>query len=85
MLDEEHYATISAPDGLPVLYNALHFIQDPEELAIRNNARAAFTLRRFVRLVASDAFSGVSVRMHRLPCKPENPGDSKIGYRKKRC
>ena len=48
MLDEGHYATISAPDG-PVLYNALHFIQDPEELAVRNNdRRAAFTLRRFV-------------------------------------
>jgi U3 small nucleolar RNA-associated protein 20 len=52
-LNEERYVTLSARDWLPVLYNALHFIQDPEELAIRNNA--AFTLRRFVGVVASDA------------------------------
>ena len=51
-LNEELYVTLSARDWLPVLYNTLHFIQDPEELAIRNNA--AFTLRRFVGVVASD-------------------------------
>ena len=83
MLDEEHYLTTSAPDG-PVLYNALYFIQDPEELAIRNNAGAAFTLRRFIGNVASDAPSAASAEslfvctVLTLPCKPENPGDSKI-------
>ena len=54
-LNEERYASLSARDWLPVLYNALHFVQDPEELAIRNNA--AFTLRRFVGVVASDSAS----------------------------
>lgn len=56
-LNEERYVTLSTRDWLPVLYNALHFVQDPEELAIRNNA--AFTLRRFVSVVASDAPSAV--------------------------
>ena len=51
-LNEERYVTLSPRDWFPILYNALHFIQDPEELAIRNNA--AFTLRRFVGVVASD-------------------------------
>ena len=51
-LNEERYVALSARDWLPVLYNALHFVQDPEELAIRNSA--AFTLRRFVGVVASD-------------------------------
>ncbi|KAF8131840.1 armadillo-type protein [Boletus edulis] len=51
-LNEERYLTLSPRDWLPVLYNALHFVQDPEELAVRNNA--AFTLRRFVGVVASD-------------------------------
>ena len=39
--------------SLPGLYNALHFIPDPEELAIHNNA--AFILRRFVGVAASDS------------------------------
>ena len=52
-LNEERYGTLSAREWLPISYNALHFIQDPEELAIRNNA--AFTLRRLVGVVASDA------------------------------
>ena len=56
-LNEAHYLTLSSRDWLAVLYNALHFIQDPEELAIRNNA--AFTLRRFVGVVASDTPSAV--------------------------
>ncbi|KAF9234002.1 armadillo-type protein [Melanogaster broomeanus] len=48
-LNDQRYETLSHRDWLPVLYNALHFVQDPEELAIRNNA--AFTLRRFVGLL----------------------------------
>ena len=58
-LNEEYYLTLLARDWLPVLYNALHFIQDPEELAIRTNA--AFTLRRFVGIVASDTPIAVEV------------------------
>ncbi|KAF8131836.1 hypothetical protein EV363DRAFT_1583521 [Boletus edulis] len=49
-LNEERYLTLSPRNWLPVLYNALHFVQ--EELAIRNDA--AITLRRFVGVVASD-------------------------------
>ncbi|KAG6381489.1 hypothetical protein JVT61DRAFT_70 [Boletus reticuloceps] len=41
-LNEERYPTLTRCDWLLVLYNALHFVQDTEELAIRNNA--AFTL-----------------------------------------
>lgn len=51
-LNEERYATLSTRDWLPISYNALHFIQHPEELAIRNNA--AFTLRRLVGVLAPD-------------------------------
>ncbi|KAG9319004.1 hypothetical protein JVU11DRAFT_1124 [Chiua virens] len=51
-LNEESYAILSTHEWLPALYNALYFIQDPEELAICNNA--AFTLRRFIGVVASD-------------------------------
>ena len=53
--NEERYVSLSPRDWLPILYNALHFIQDPEELVIRNNA--AYTLRRFIGVVASDGSS----------------------------
>jgi U3 small nucleolar RNA-associated protein 20 len=52
-LNEERYVTLSTRDWLPVLYNALRLIQDPEELVIRNNA--AFTPRRFIGVVASNS------------------------------
>ncbi|KAH7883427.1 armadillo-type protein, partial [Phlebopus sp. FC_14] len=45
-LNDQQYETLSSCDWIPILYNALHFIQDPEELAIRNSA--GFTLRRFI-------------------------------------
>ncbi|KAG1731833.1 armadillo-type protein [Suillus paluster] len=48
LLNEQKYATLSCREWLPVLSNALYFVQDPEELAIRNNA--AFTIRRFIDL-----------------------------------
>lgn len=50
-LNETMYKSISASDWLPILYNMLHFIQDPVELAVRNNA--AFTLRHFIDFVAA--------------------------------
>ncbi|KAG0701153.1 armadillo-type protein [Suillus ampliporus] len=48
LLNEQKYATLSCREWLPVLSNALYFVQDADELAIRNNA--AFTIRRFIDL-----------------------------------
>ena len=45
-LNDQQYEMLTSRDWLPVLYNALHFLQDPEELVIRSNA--AYTLRRFI-------------------------------------
>ena len=52
-LNETLYKSLSEQDWLPLLYNMLHFIQDPAELAVRNNA--SFALRHFVDLVATAA------------------------------
>ncbi|EIW80199.1 hypothetical protein CONPUDRAFT_124919 [Coniophora puteana RWD-64-598 SS2] len=49
-INERFYKTATIRDWLPVLYNALHFIQDPEELAVRNSA--GLTFRRFLDFVA---------------------------------
>ncbi|KAG6335501.1 hypothetical protein ID866_3590 [Astraeus odoratus] len=49
-LNDQQYETLTYLGWLPVLYNALYFLQDPEELAVRTNA--AFTLRRFIGCVA---------------------------------
>ncbi|KAG1734522.1 armadillo-type protein [Suillus lakei] len=48
LLNEQKYAALSCREWLPVLSNALYFVQDADELAIRNNA--AFTIRRFIDL-----------------------------------
>ncbi|KAG1837303.1 hypothetical protein DFJ58DRAFT_863052 [Suillus subalutaceus] len=48
LLNEEKYAALSYREWFPVLSNALYFVQDPDELAIRNNA--AFTIRCFIDL-----------------------------------
>ncbi|EIN06636.1 hypothetical protein PUNSTDRAFT_90339 [Punctularia strigosozonata HHB-11173 SS5] len=50
-MNEEAHATLTAREWLPILYNSLHFIQDPEELAVRNNA--AQSLKRFIDLCAN--------------------------------
>ncbi|KAJ3843214.1 hypothetical protein F5878DRAFT_721627 [Lentinula raphanica] len=50
-LNESLYQNLSVPDWLPILYNMLNFIQDPEELAIRNHA--SFSMRHFVDLVSA--------------------------------
>ncbi|KAF9060675.1 armadillo-type protein [Rhodocollybia butyracea] len=50
-LNDTLYGTLSVSDWLPILYNMLGFIQDPEELAIRNNA--SYSMRHFIDLVAS--------------------------------
>ncbi|KAJ7637747.1 armadillo-type protein [Mycena polygramma] len=50
-LNETLFQSLSPAEWLPILYSMLHFIQDPAELAIRNNA--AFTMRHFLDLVAA--------------------------------
>ncbi|KAF7330551.1 DRIM domain-containing protein [Mycena venus] len=50
-LNETLYKSLSPAEWLPIIYSVLHFIQDPAELAIRNNA--AFAMRHFVDLVAA--------------------------------
>ncbi|KAH8088968.1 armadillo-type protein [Cristinia sonorae] len=53
-LNESLHSSLSSQDWLPIIYNMLHLIQDPEELTVRNNASHA--LKRFVDLAAgSDA------------------------------
>ena len=52
-LNETLYSSLSPEDWLPILYNMLHSIQDPVELAVRNSA--SFTLRRFVERVRDDS------------------------------
>jgi U3 small nucleolar RNA-associated protein 20 len=47
LLNEHKYAALSCHEWLPVISNALYFVQDAEEF-IRNHA--AFTLRRFIDL-----------------------------------
>ncbi|KAK7033108.1 DRIM domain-containing protein, partial [Favolaschia claudopus] len=52
-LNETLYQSLSPRQWLPILYSALHSIQDPAELAIRNNA--AFAMRHFLDFVAEHA------------------------------
>ena len=52
LLNKELYTSLLHSDWLPVLHNMLHFIQDPAELAIRNNT--AFAMRHFIDLVSSN-------------------------------
>jgi U3 small nucleolar RNA-associated protein 20 len=55
LLNETLHKTLACEDWLPLLYNMLHFIQDPVELAIRNNA--SFAMRHFVDIVSSQPSS----------------------------
>lgn len=50
-LNETSHSLLSAHEWLPILYNMLSFIQDPDELTIRNNA--ALSMKRFIDLVAT--------------------------------
>ncbi|QRW12832.1 U3 snoRNP protein Utp20 [Ceratobasidium sp. AG-Ba] len=49
-LNEKLYGTLTCEQWLPLLYNMLFFIQDPDELSIRSSA--SLSLKRFVDLVA---------------------------------
>ncbi|GJE97349.1 DRIM domain-containing protein [Phanerochaete sordida] len=45
-LNERRHSDLSAREWLPILYNMLNFIQDPEELTVRSNASHA--MKRFL-------------------------------------
>ncbi|KAF8589509.1 hypothetical protein K439DRAFT_362879 [Ramaria rubella] len=45
-LNEVLYIQLSPREWLPIVFNMLQFIQDPEELVVRTNA--AFSLKRFI-------------------------------------
>ncbi|THG95629.1 hypothetical protein EW026_g6070 [Hermanssonia centrifuga] len=49
-LNETLYQSLSPKEWLPILYNMLNFIQEPEELTIRSSA--SFSMKRFIDLVA---------------------------------
>ncbi|CDZ96659.1 DRIM (Down-regulated in metastasis)-like proteins [Phaffia rhodozyma] len=50
-LNEQLWSTLTVQQWLPIIYNMLYYIQDPEEMSIRTNA--AFGLRRFVERTAA--------------------------------
>ncbi|KAI0060580.1 hypothetical protein BV25DRAFT_946008 [Artomyces pyxidatus] len=58
-LNETLYPTLSASQWLPVLYNMLHCIQDPNELAIRTNSSQGF--KHFIDAVAGNPDSEYQV------------------------
>ncbi|EPQ55348.1 hypothetical protein GLOTRDRAFT_61301 [Gloeophyllum trabeum ATCC 11539] len=45
-LNEQSYSSLTARQWVPILYNMLYFIQDPEELAVRHSA--SLGIRRFI-------------------------------------
>ncbi|EJD50269.1 hypothetical protein AURDEDRAFT_182634 [Auricularia subglabra TFB-10046 SS5] len=59
-LNDGLHAQLSARQWLPVLHNLLYFVQDTDELSLRNNA--AYGLRRFVDRVAADE-AGVDIML----------------------
>ncbi|THH26353.1 hypothetical protein EUX98_g7834 [Antrodiella citrinella] len=54
-LNEVLYTSLSPQEWLPIIYNMLHMLQDPEELTVRSNASLA--LKRFLDLVAGPGAS----------------------------
>ncbi|KAH7099278.1 armadillo-type protein [Auriculariales sp. MPI-PUGE-AT-0066] len=51
-INEVIWSDATPREWLPLLQNALYFIQDPEELSLRQNS--AYTLRRFVERLSAD-------------------------------
>ncbi|EKM53530.1 uncharacterized protein PHACADRAFT_98717 [Phanerochaete carnosa HHB-10118-sp] len=45
-LNEKRHATLTAKEWLPILFNMLNFVQEPEELTVRTNASHA--MKRFL-------------------------------------
>jgi U3 small nucleolar RNA-associated protein 20 len=64
LLNEQLYGKLSPREWLPLIYNMLFFIHEPEEVAIRNNA--AFTLRRFIDVVASKSLPDCETAFSRV-------------------
>jgi U3 small nucleolar RNA-associated protein 20 len=62
-LNEQLYGQLSPREWLPMIYNMLFFIHEPEEVAIRNNA--AYTLRRFIDVVASKSLPDCETAFNR--------------------
>lgn len=64
LLNEQLYGQLSPREWLLLIYNMLFFIHEPEEVAIRNNA--AYTLRRFIDVVASKSLSDHEIAFNRV-------------------
>jgi U3 small nucleolar RNA-associated protein 20 len=64
LLNEQLYGQLSPREWLPLIYNMLFFIHEAEEVAIRNNA--AFTLRRFINVVASKTLPDCEIAFNRV-------------------
>jgi len=64
LLNEQLYVRLSPREWLPLIYNMLFFIHEPEEVAIRNNA--AYTLRRFIDIVASKSLPDCEAAFNRV-------------------
>lgn len=58
LINEQLYSKFTSREWLPLLYNMLFFIQDPDELIIRTNA--AFSLKRFVEVLSSREDQGLT-------------------------
>jgi len=63
-LNEQIYGQLSPREWLPLIYNMLLFVHEPEEIAIRNNA--AYTLRRFIDVVASRSLADCEAVFNRV-------------------
>ena len=63
-LNEQLYGQLSSREWLPLIYNMLFFVHEPEEVAIRNNA--AYTLRRFIDVVASKSSNNCEAVFNRV-------------------
>ena len=63
-LNEQLYGQLSPREWFPLIYNMLFFIHEPEEIAIRNNA--AYTLRRFINVVASKSLPDCETTFNRV-------------------
>lgn len=63
-LNESQYKQFLVSDWPPIVYNMLYFIQDPTELAVRNNA--SFSLKHFIDLVANNPSSDFEVIFLRI-------------------
>src|SRR6185312_2694334 len=76
-INTELYKGLTPEEWLPILHNCLFYIQDPEELSIRNNS--SFCITQFIRCCAADT-SDVRGDMELLVKQVIYPG-IKLGVR----